>query len=389
MLLIVMGYVWYALARSLPALQPTHLSLSLPITTTSGSFSWPADGQTAVGIVGDSAITSHGSQKPIATASTAKLITALTVLHVKPLTTDLHGPMLTLSAHDVALYREYVAKDGSVVGVADGEQISEYQVLEAMLLPSANNLSDSLAEWAFGSLANYSAYANKYIVSLGLKHTHVGSDASGFSGSTTSTASDLVRLGQLVMQQPALKTIVAKPSASGLPVVGTIHNVNQILGVNGVIGIKTGNNTQDPGVFLGAARVPVNGQHPIIVTALLGSSSLWQAMHDSLGLIKSAEHNFAVQTLIHEQSVVGEYQLPWSGTVGAAISSNLKATVWPGETVKATVHLQPISLTAHPGQQVGTIVTQKSLVDTPRSVPIELTSAPAPPSLWWRLTHPF
>lgn len=389
------GYGWWAANRSLPALQPlTHLkpnqtSLALPLSTPDGRFNWPGSGQAAVAVVGSSNISTHGLQTPIAMASTAKLITALTVLHKKPLTSDLSGPVLTLSAADVALYRHYQSEDGSVVPVFAGEQISEYQVLQAMLLPSANNLSDSLATWAFGSLSAYSAYANSYVKQLGLHQTHIGSDASGFLPDSTTTASDLAHLGQLVMQQPVLKQIVSQTSATGLPGAGTITNVNRLLGQAGIVGIKTGNNDQDPGVFLGAATVSVTGHPVTVVTALLGSPSLWQAMSDSLSLVESAETNFATIQPLAAGAVVGDYRLPWGGTVTASLPVGLKVTVWSGEQLTAHVHLQPIPASASAGRTVGQLTTDASLVNDAQSLPIRLNNTPTTPSLWWRLTHPF
>jgi D-alanyl-D-alanine carboxypeptidase (penicillin-binding protein 5/6) len=386
--LILSGYSWWSLARPLPALQPAQATLQLPTTTPAGHFTWPAIGQAAVGIGGDDRIVSHGAQKPIAMASTAKLITALAVLHEKPLTADLSGPVLTLTANDVALYHQYAAQGGSVVRVAAGEQISEYQVLQAMMLPSSNNLSDSLAIWAFGSLSNYATYANKYLAQLGLKHTHVGSDASGLSASSTTTATDLVRLGQIVMEQPVLKQIVAQPNAD-LPVAGTIRNVNQLLGRQDIVGIKTGNNDEDPGVFLGAATATIGNHQATVITALLGSTSLWVAMHDSLALIASAQNNFATIQALASGSAVGNYRLPWGGSISAVLPTGLKVTVWSGEKVQATVHLQPISVKAHAGQQVGRIDVSASLVSNKQTLPAQLSATPSQPSTWWRLTHPF
>jgi D-alanyl-D-alanine carboxypeptidase (penicillin-binding protein 5/6) len=42
-----------------------------------------------------------------------------------------------------------------------GEELSEYQALQALLLPSANNIAETLARWAFGSIDAYNAYANQ------------------------------------------------------------------------------------------------------------------------------------------------------------------------------------------------------------------------------------
>ncbi len=256
-------------------------------------LAWPTAGQAAVGIVGSTRIQTHGSQTPAPTASTAKLITALVVLRQKPLALGQTGPLLTMSANDLAFLNAYAARDGSIISRERvGEQISEYQMLEAMLLPSADNMADSLATWAYGSLPAYSAAANRYLASLGLHDTHVGTDASGLDPSTVSTARDLVVIGERVMQNPVLAEIVDKPSASGFPLVGTITNTNLLLGQSGIIGIKTGNSDQQSGAYVAAAQVTSNGRTETIVTALLGAPSLDDAMSGSLPLIRSAEANF-------------------------------------------------------------------------------------------------
>ena len=112
----------------------------------------------------------------------------------------------------MALYDNYASQDGSVVVVSEGEQISEYQALQAMLLPSANNMADTLAVWAYGSMDNYLAYANNLATSLSLKQTHLA-DASGFSAQTVSSASDLVELAQTAMNDPVLTQIVSQRQA--------------------------------------------------------------------------------------------------------------------------------------------------------------------------------
>ncbi|HVW23257.1 MAG TPA: hypothetical protein VHB51_02125 [Candidatus Saccharimonadales bacterium] len=388
LILAAAGYSWWALKQPLPALLPAKAEISLQIGTPSGNFSWPAKGQAAVGVMGDANIQTNGPAQPVAMASTAKLITALCVLQQKPLTSDLSGPVLTLHADDLAYYQSYVAVGGSVVPVAVGEQISEYQALQAMLLPSANNIADSLAKWAFGSLDAYSNYANSYLKHHGLSQTHVGADASGLLPDSTSTATDLVKIGQLVMQNPTLKQIVGQASADSIPNVGTIGNVNQLLGVDSIIGIKTGNNDQDPGVFLGAAQPQVSGHQPVIITAILGSSSLFQALHDSKILIESAEHNFATITAVQGGDIVGQYRQPWGGQLSASLSSGLNTTVWNGSDLRAVVKLQPIQATAKSGEPVGNLTIKPSLVSNQQQVSIKLDGTPTKPTVWWRLTHP-
>jgi D-alanyl-D-alanine carboxypeptidase (penicillin-binding protein 5/6) len=330
----------------------------------------------------------HGAQRPAPIASAAKLITALSVLRVRPLHVGQPGPIITLSRTDVDLYKRYAAEDGSVVPVRGGERISEFQMLEAMLLPSADNIADSLARWAFGSIRAYSDFANHYVPRLRLAHTRVGRDASGFAPTTTSTASDLVRLGEIVMTNPVLAGIVDQRAASGIPLAGTVTNINFLLGRAGIVGIKTGNTTQAGGVFIAAAALTVNARPTTIVTAVMGAPTLGAALRRSLPLIRSAEANLGPVLVVPADTVVGRYRPPWATTIEARTSHNLVVDIWHGSTIAITVTLRPVQATAHVGQAVGRLRITSTRRDAQPAVTLTLRTALRQPSLWWRLLHP-
>lgn len=388
LLVLVLAYGLLALTRPTPNLTADHATGSLQITTQPSNLPWPAYGQAAMGLVGSGVVATHGTQKPAATASIAKVLTALTVLQKYPLSAGQAGPTITLDATDVNYYNDYVAGDGSVVAVQNGERITERQLLEAMLLPSGNNAADSLARWAYGSLPAYANAANAYAAQLGLTSTHAGSDASGYAADSTSTASDLVRLGIAAMQNPALAAIVGERSAT-IPVAGTITNRNTLLGSNQVVGIKTGNNDQDAGAFLGAATTTVNGVSTTVVTAIMGAPSLNGALSSSASLLTAASNDFASTNLVTAGEVLGTYQQPWGGSVQAVAAKDLTITTLQGNIAKASFTLRPISLGAKAGQVIGTLSAPKSTFSPAQSVPISLEQAPSSPSFGWRLLHPF
>ncbi|HEY6021496.1 MAG TPA: hypothetical protein VIY48_16810, partial [Candidatus Paceibacterota bacterium] len=68
-----------------------------------------------------------------------------------------------------------------------------------------------------------------------------------------------------------------------------ITNTNSLLGLSNIVGIKTGNSDDQGGAFVGAARVTINGKTQTIVTAVMGASSLSDALTSNLSLINSAE----------------------------------------------------------------------------------------------------
>lgn len=378
------AYTSWALLRPLGMISPEVLPLSGQ--RNASQLVWPAE-QAAVGVVGTPILETHGRQTPLPAASTAKIITCLTILQAKPLKPGEQGPLVTITDRDVAIYNDYVAHDGSILPVQAGEKLSQYQMLQAIMLPSANNIADSLAIWAFGSLEAYSTAATAYLNTHGLHNTHVGSDASGLAPTSTSTAEDLVKLGKLAMENPVLADIVGQSTASNFPLAGTIRNVNFLLGSYNLVGLKTGNTDQAGGVYVSAARVQIEGKPITIVTALMGAGNLFAAMKDSLPLIQSAQTNFRHVEIIGKDAVVGRYHLPWGGTLDALGTARLGQSAWNGSQVTSRIELQPITMNARPGQRVGTVTTTSNLFPK-SSVPVTLKTAPTYPTVWWRLTHP-
>jgi D-alanyl-D-alanine carboxypeptidase (penicillin-binding protein 5/6) len=387
-LILFVSYGAWTLLRPVPTLLPNQTSATLHLATSSGAIAWPANGQAAVALSTGAVLAENGRQTAVPIASTAKIITALSVLQQKPLQVGETGPVYTMTSEDVANYNNYVAQNGSVVPVTEGEQITEYQMLQALLLPSANNFADTLAKWAFGSLKNYSAFAATYARHLGATNTTIGSDASGLSPDTVSNAHDLVLFGQAAMQNPVLAQIVGQKSAADIPVVGTIQNVNFLLGRSGVVGIKTGNSDEAGGVFLGASKVNVDGATVTAITAYAGARNLYESLESSSKLIDSVNANFGTSTLITAGSVVGNYQQPWGDTVPVTVRKDVKVTTWRGSKLSARIRLQDISTSAQAGQQVGSISIDPTGLTKATTEALVLAKSTSKPSFVWRLFHP-
>jgi D-alanyl-D-alanine carboxypeptidase (penicillin-binding protein 5/6) len=386
-LVLLAGYAGWAF-RPLPKLRPEVASKQLIVNTPAANLVWPPGGQAAVSLAGSSIQMVHGQQTPVPIASTAKIITALMVLKHQPIVPPQTGPLIDLTDKDVAIYQAYAAQDGSVVPVRVGEQISEYQALQALMLPSANNIADSLAIWAYGSLDNYAKTANEYLKQNGLNDTHIGKDASGLDPGTTSTAEDLMKLGKLAMENKTLSQIVGQATAGGIPIVNNIKNVNFLLGTSGIVGIKTGNTDQAGGAFVGASQITVNNKPVTIVTAVAGAPDLFSAMKYSLNLINSARANFQPVTIVKAGQVVGTYRQPWGDTIPAIAVKDLKLTAWNGSTLTGTINLPPISTDSKAGDTINQLTVNDPASQQKQSVPVKLQTAPAKPTILWRLTHP-
>jgi serine-type D-Ala-D-Ala carboxypeptidase (penicillin-binding protein 5/6) len=229
---------------------------------------WPADGQAAFVQGGQSQIHAGPNQHAAAIASVAKVMTAYLVLRDHPLRLGQDGPTITLTETDVADTDRRRGQEESVVSVAAGEQLTERQALQALLLPSANNIAAVLARWDAGSVDQFVARMNATARSLGMTHTRY-TDPSGYDDATVSTAADQVRIVDRAMRLAAFSGLVATPSAT-LPVAGTVHNTNTLLGHDGFVGVKTGSDHAAGGCFAFRAVRWVDGKRTTITGVVLG-----------------------------------------------------------------------------------------------------------------------
>jgi serine-type D-Ala-D-Ala carboxypeptidase (penicillin-binding protein 5/6) len=104
--------------------------------------------------------------------------------------------------------------------------------------------------------------------SLGMTHTRY-TDPSGYDDTTVSTAAAQVRIVDLAMRLPVFASIVATPSAT-LPIAGTVHNTNTLLGYGGFVGVKTGSTAAAGGCFAFRATRRIDGKRTTITGVVLG-----------------------------------------------------------------------------------------------------------------------
>src|SRR5438876_7494528 len=178
------------------------------------------------------------------------------------------GPSITLTDADVADTDRRRGQHESVVSVAAGERLTELQALQALLLPSANNIAAVLARWDGGSSGRFVFRMNATARSLGMTHTRY-TDPSGYDDATVSTAADQVRVVNRAMRLPVFASIVATPSAT-LPVAGTVHNTDTLLGHDGFVGVKTGSDDAAGGCFAFRAISWIDGKRRTITGVVLG-----------------------------------------------------------------------------------------------------------------------
>jgi D-alanyl-D-alanine carboxypeptidase (penicillin-binding protein 5/6) len=264
LLAVVLGVTAAVGVRSLGLSSPA--ATRSPVEALPGTV-WPAYGQAAVQI-GQSTVQAGPHQHPAAIASVAKVMTAYLVLRHHPLAPGQEGPTITLTDDDVADTERRRGQGESVVPVAAGEVLSQRQALQALLIPSANNIAAVLARWDAGSIDRFVARMNAAARSLGMSRTRY-TDPSGYDDATVSTAADQVRVVVQAMRLPAFARIVGT-SAVTLPVAGTVQNTNTLLGGGAFVGVKTGSDDAAGGCFAFRAIRWVDGKRTTITGVVLG-----------------------------------------------------------------------------------------------------------------------
>jgi D-alanyl-D-alanine carboxypeptidase (penicillin-binding protein 5/6) len=344
----------------------------------------PGFGAAAVGAVGyPGVLTSSGSTDPLPIASITKVITALVVLDAHPLAPGEAGAALTFGAADVEYYNRLLAEGGVVADFDVGASMSQRNVMDVMLLVSANNFAETLAAWAYGSLDAYVAAANAWLQREGFAQTSVV-DATGMSPSNVSSTSDLVELGKRVLQNPVVAEIVATASLD-IPGYGVVENRNALLGVNGVDGIKTGTLDESGACLLFAQDHAVGADTITIVGVVLGGPD-----HDTINaaiqqLLAEVDAGFTEVTLTTAGQVFAGYETAWGDRADAVAASAASVAVWAASPVSAAIDAHDVTL-ADAGAEVGSVTF--TVADRIITVPLQLSATIDDPGPWWRLTHP-
>ena len=314
------------------------------------------------------------------------MMTALLVLEDHPLTVGEAGTVLTVSRADVTTYINERNQNESVLPVIAGEQLSEYQLLQGLLLPSASNFAAMLAVWDQGSLPAFINRMNARAVALGMRATHYD-DVAGFAPTTVSIPQDLITLAKTAMLLPVFAQIVAQPQAT-LPVAGVIHNLDTLLGQNGVIGIKTGHTDQAGGCFVFAADYSIDGQPARVYGAVMGQpNALAGAFAATNALLTAVHATLHVRPVVRRADVVAHYTSPWGESGPIVAAQPVSWLLMDGATIvrKASIEAIPTSLPA--GARVGTLTLESG--NQRADVPLIIEAPISGPDLAWRLTRGF
>src|SRR5690606_32045527 len=186
---------------------------------------------------------------------------------------------------------------------------TERELLEIMLIDSANNYAATLATWAFGSTDAYLAAAQAWLTKNDLTTITVV-DTSGLDPRSTGTVADIVRLGELALEHPVVAQIVGTARID-IHDIGTVKNTNALIGQAGIDGIKTGTLDSFGANLLFSSSIQVGAETIELVGVVLGGPDHPTINAAIVDLVAQAQAGFREVQLVEAGDTFASYTTPW------------------------------------------------------------------------------
>lgn len=287
-------------------------------------------------------------------ASTTKIMTALLVLENCELTDKVTASYSALSA---------VPSGYAVANLQVGEQLTVEDLLYALMLKSANEVANVLAEHVAGSVESFSTMMNTRAEELGCKTTHFVNPNGVHDDDHYSSAYDLYLIANEAMKNLTFRTIVSTrtytlPATDKYPNADRIcSNTNQLIHINNnnradnyyykyAIGIKTGFTTEARNCLVSAASRDGLEFINVVLDAGLTDTGLSNRFLDSIKLFDYAYNNYTLTKIKDADSIIKTIEIK----NGTKETKNLdlhiqdSITVVNNKKINATEALPEISL---------------------------------------------
>ena len=379
--LLIGAYTATTLLWPLHAIPPTVEGVQVdPIAAAPAALTWPAVGSASVSVAGIDGVVASAADS-VAIASITKIVTALLVLDEMPLAVGESGPQFRFTARDEAAYWGYLGNNESALDVPVGGSLSQYQLLEGMLIGSANNYADRLAGNLWPTDAVFANAANTWLTAHGIPGVTVV-EPTGMDPRNTASPEALIALAKKAMADPVIAEIVATPAVE-LPGAGLVTNTNGLLVDPGVVGIKTG--SLDSYNLLSAKDIVVGDTTVRVYSSVLGQPDDAARLAASRTLYSEVELGLQPVPSVPKGTVAGRVTTVWGEDVAIVTDGDASVILWNGGAGTVTTDFS-LGEAREKGADVGTLAVQGPLDAT--STTLALAADIEPPTAWWRLTHP-
>ena len=245
------------------------------------------------------------SEQKMYPASTTKILTAILAIEKGNL-----GDKVTVTKSAIAQMKSGY----SAAYLSEGEIISVEELLEVLLVHSANDASNVLAEYISGSIENFVNLMNEKAIQLGCTNTHFVTTNGLHDDNHYTTAKDLAIITRYCMQNETFRKIVSMKKCV-IPATNKSNeriykNTNDLIIPSsvyyypGCIGIKTGFTSEAKNCLISACSK--NGLQ--VIAVVLGSSVTENHKSaryvDSKTLYDYTYSNYSIQNIAKASSII-------------------------------------------------------------------------------------
>ena len=306
-------------------------------------------------------------------ASLTKIMTALLTLEA----IDAGKLSMDQELTATATALEGLSADGSSAGIKVGETMSVRNLLYCMLVVSANEACDILAEAVSGSVSAFVDAMNAKAAELGCENTHFVNPNGLHDPQHYTSAWDMYLITKAAMEYPDFMTICDTAAytipATNLSGERKLYTTNHLLSNWRVIGYR---NTEAHGIKTGSTDA---AGHCLVSSAMRGSLHFIsvilgaeRVVENGVGNIRSFSEttrmfnygfdNFTYKTIVEEKEVIQEVSVSLSKmdhvTVHPArdIEVLLPKVLDAGDLERAITLQEPVEAPVEKGQKLGTMV---------------------------------
>ncbi len=244
-------------------------------------------------------------------ASTTKIMTAYLALTKLDLTKE-----LTASATAVDIDR-----DGSNMGLSQGEILTGKQLLESLMIHSANDAANVLAEAVAGSISGFVDLMNSTAAELGMKNTHFANPHGYHDENHYTTARDMAILAKKAMEnetfaEMSAMTSLVIPPTNKYKTERIFRTRNSLINPYSDIslqyrfatGIKTGHTSNAGYCFVGSAE----RNELDLISVVFKSPNFNQSFKDTKALFEHAYSKYRMRTVIKGDEIASTCKVRWA-----------------------------------------------------------------------------
>ena len=250
------------------------------------------------------------SEKKMYPASTTKILTAILTIEKGNLEDEVTVSKTALAQMKSGYSSAYLS---------EGEVMSVENLLTVLLVHSANDASNVLAEYISGSIDNFVDLMNEKAKELGCENTHFVTTNGLHDDNHYTTAKDLATIARYCMQNETFRKIVSMKTCT-IPATNKsdkriYRNTNGMLNPTSIyyypncIGIKTGYTSEAKNCLVSACSKNGLQLIAVVLGASLTENNKSARYTDSKTLYDYAYSNYAIQTIAKASSVLGTIEV--------------------------------------------------------------------------------